>query len=283
MITLTLFLLVIVFSIIDIIFCLITLAIYDSDNALVFLLSFFLTETILFFLLVMVEVIRFVFYLNPALLKLKGSQEKQSIDKEYLSNTEFQDNFSPFVTFYNLLEHLLKEYACELVHSPQSIYKLQFFETLDILLENGIINGEAYILINELRTYRNALVHSLETDKTVNPMIYEELTRIYELIKALYESRNDENKKVQKIIELNNYTQNQMEKTLEHKLIKYLKECPFTSVSEIAGEFGYSKTFIMKKLKVMQDVGIIQSKRSGKINKWCVKQELAESASMIRK
>lgn len=263
---------IIAFSVIDIIFCLITLAIYKSD-IFIWYLPFFMTESILLFLLIMEEVIRFALYLNPSSLKIKGSQEKQIIDNEYQTTGESQDNFSAFITYYNLLEQLLKKYACELIQNTQSAYKLQFFEVLDILLENKIINKDIYNSINELRKYRNALVHSLESDKTVNPKIYEKLQKIYNLIKDIYENRNDEKVKDQKINTLFHYSEECRTSELEQKLFSYLKDFPSASISEIAERLGYSKASIVYKLNLLQRSGLIRNNHLGKTNNWEVVED----------
>ena len=189
---------IIIFSVIDIITCLIILAIYNEDNTFFLLLPFFLTEAILLFLFIMVEVIKFALYLNPASIKEKSMQVKHIIDDKYPSSNNTQTNFSDFITYYNILEQLLKEYACELIQSPQSAYKLNFFDILNILQQKEIINNNVYHLINNLRRYRNALVHSLNSDKSVNAVIYQELMDIYNLIRDIYKNRNNEKIKQKK-------------------------------------------------------------------------------------
>jgi uncharacterized membrane protein len=259
---------IVAFSIVAIIFSLITLAIY-SNSIFKHFLPFFLTESILLFLLVMAEVIGFVLYLNPSSLKIKGSQEKHNIDNEYGTKAVTADNFSPFITYYNLLEQQLNKYACELIQSPQSIHKLQFFESLDILLRNEIINRKAYNLLNDLRRYRNALVHSLDIDKTVNPTIYKELEDMYELINDIYQNRNNENFH-EKICKLYEYANTQGFNETEQNIIAYVSNNPTASISEISEHIGYSKASTTRKLKLLQESGLIQNQRIGKSNNWIV-------------
>ena len=93
-----------------------------------------MTETVIIFVYIMIELIRFVCYLNPNTIKEKGSLDKDSIDAEYKTKTvesEPSENFSPFITDYNLLEKLLKDFACFLIEPPNSTYKIQIFEALD--------------------------------------------------------------------------------------------------------------------------------------------------------
>lgn len=63
-----------------------------------------MTETVIIFVYIMIELIRFVCYLNPNTIKEKGSLDKDSIDAEYKTKTvesEPSENFSPFITDYN--------------------------------------------------------------------------------------------------------------------------------------------------------------------------------------
>lgn len=261
---------IIIFSVIDIIFCLITLAIYNEDNAFFLLLTFFLTEAILLFLLIMTEVIKFALYLNPTSIKEKSMKEKYIIDNEYSSNKENKNSFSSFITYYNLLEELLKQYACELTCSPQSMHNLHIFDALNILQQNQIINGRAYYLINDLRRYRNALVHSPDIDKSVNTVIYNELKDIYTLIHDIYMFKDNNDIKLQKINKLYDYTNRNHNNELDQRLLSYLKKHPSASLSELSKTFNYTKSGILKKLKLLQESGLIQQQESNGRRKWYV-------------
>ena len=46
-----------------------------------------MTETVIIFVYIMIELIRFVCYLNPNTIKEKGSLDKDSIDTEYKTKT----------------------------------------------------------------------------------------------------------------------------------------------------------------------------------------------------
>ena len=142
----------------------------------------------------MLFTINFVCYLNPSKIQEKGSIEKKEIEKGYSSSfSEKADTFSPFVTYYNLLEKLTKKFACNLINSEQAKFKIQLSEALDILLQHEIINRKIYYRINELRRDRNALVHSLDTDKTVDSVIYHDLENIYKLLQDMYDNYSNEN------------------------------------------------------------------------------------------
>lgn len=259
---------IIIFGISDIILCLITLAVYDDIFSCC--LPFFLTESILLFLLIMVEVLRFALYLNPFSIKNKGSQEKHILDSEHQSSAEYSTILGPFITYFNMLENVLKQYACDLIRSPQSIKRLQLSEALDILLSHEIIDRRAYDLIQELRRYRNALVHSFDDDKKVNPAIYEELEDIYKLIADIYESKDEKDNYQKKIRKLYEYTNTCVAKETETEIIAYLKEHPSATISEIAEGIGYSKESTICKLNRLQAKGLIQKRQIGKDSQWIV-------------
>lgn len=268
------------YSILDIALCLITLSIYNSRMKI--LLPCIMTETILLFLLIMFEVIWFALYLNPSAIKIQGSQEKRIIDSEYQRNTDYQDNdeiqdsFSSFVTKYNLLEHLVRQFACELIENLPLLPKLRFFEALDILRQHEIINLKAYSLINDLRRYRNALVHGLDSDKSVNPKIYNELKEIYDLLNDIHESYKNkgnlqEEDCAKKIENLYDYMNRHGIGALDKKMIEYLQNRSSASYADIANYMGFPRAYIISRLKLLQETGLIENQRIGKTNKWIVR------------
>ncbi|WP_370750410.1 MarR family transcriptional regulator [Eubacterium sp.] len=218
----------------------------------------------------MVEVIKFALYLKPTSIKDKSMQEKRIIDDEYPSNNNTQNNFSAFIASYNALEQLLKEYACELSQSSQSAYKLQFFDILNILQQNKIINNKVYYLIDNLRRYRNALVHSLDFDKSVNAVIYQELIDIYKLIQDVYQDRNNDEKRQNKIHNLYDYADKTQSNCFEDRLISFLKENPGSSFYELSKQFGYTNVTLSKKLRTLQKSGLIKEKGTKWNSKWYI-------------
>ena len=117
------FLFIIVFCIFDIIFCLMTIATY-SNNLNIYT-PFLMTESIILFVFVLIEIFRFVMYLNPNEVSEKGEKDKKEIDLLYEKNNDdklnSKDNlkatFSMFVTNYNQLEQTLIKLACKVINS----------------------------------------------------------------------------------------------------------------------------------------------------------------------
>lgn len=139
------FLFIIVFCILDIIFCLMTIATY-SNNLNIYT-PFLMTESIILFVFVLIEIFRFVMYLNPNEVSEKGEKDKKEIDLLYEKNNDdklnSKDNlkatFSMFVTNYNQLEQTLIKLARKVINSEDSYYKIKIFDALDILFNGGII------------------------------------------------------------------------------------------------------------------------------------------------
>ena len=257
---------IIILSIINILFCLIVLSIYN--NQLYTCLDFFMTETITIFIFIMLFTINFVCYLNPSKIQKKGSTEKKEIEKEYSSSSpEKTDTFSPFVTYYNLLERLIKTYACDLINSKPAILKIQIFEALDILLQHEIINRKIYNRINELRRYRNALVHSLDTDKTVDNIIYHDLEKIYKLLQDIYDNRSNENLVLESKQKLYEYSHKLGYGNVENKILEILSTHEASTI-EIAECLNISRSYVSKKLQTLQKLNLIERIDAGRQPKW---------------
>lgn len=264
---------IIILSAINIILCLTVIAIYD--NKFYIFSSFFMTESIIVFIFIMIELIRFVCYLNPKVINEKGSLDKDSIDAEYnrtTVNNESIENFSPFITDYNLLERLIKDFACYLIESPDSGHKIQIFDSLNILLRYEIINREIYSIIDEFRRYRNALVHSLDTDKSVNPSIYQKLVTIHKLLKSVYDTKISGNDKEfdAKRSELISYGESHGYNEIDYKILNYLTTHPNASLNDLSGYTNYSASAIRHRIATLQRLGAISRMGEGKQTKWKV-------------
>lgn len=271
------FIYIIIFSIVNIILCLLVIATYD--NTYNKFTPFFMTESIIVFIFIMTELLRFVHYLNPSTIRKMGSHDKDSIDTEYQNTTpqnEASENFSSFITNYNVLEKLVKDFACNLIDSPDSAYKIQFFDSLNILLHNEIINRETYSIIDEFRRYRNALVHSLDTDKSVNPSIYQKLDVIYKLLKAVYDARiskSDQEFETNKI-ELMHYSETHGYNEIDRKILNYLKTRPNASLRELAEHTNHTVASMHHRIVNLQKIGVVTKTGQGKHMKWQVNSNI---------
>ena len=248
--------------------CLIVLAVYKGNFTN--LSPFFMTETMLIFVFAMIEVIEFVRYLNPNAISEKSSNDKKTIDSEYKTDsTNSSETFSPFITYYNLLEKLLKDFAHKLTNSTSPPYNIRYTEALDILLYNKIISKESYSMINEFRYYRNALVHSLNSDKSVNPLIYNNLEKTYTLLKELYNTylKNGEISQEQQNNLLTYSSQSGYSET-DKRILEYLANHPLATTRDISEHLNYTNASVHRRLLNLQNLGIIQKIHKGKYVLW---------------
>lgn len=263
---------VIIFSVIDILMCIFMLSIYN--NWLAILSPFLSVQAIIIFIFIMIEIIYFVNFLNPKKLNEMGSSEKKSIEKDFNANlsTKSDVSFDSFITTYNLLEKLLRDYACELVGGDYFSTKFQIMNALNVLVKYEIINKETLSIINEIRRYRNALVHSLETDKSVNQNICIQLENIYNNLKEIYENRANNELSAEKRNNLYNYSKNLGFGERENKVIDYISKNDSASISELSEYLGLSRAGTIRTINTLQELGILENIGKSKYTRWALKK-----------
>lgn len=263
---------IIILSAIDILLCILILCIYNNKFSIIS--PFLMNQSILLFIFIMIEIVCFVNFLNPNKIKEKGSADKETIELTFENNleTSLDDiSFSQFITYYNLLEKLIKDYACELLDGPNSYNNFKIMDSIYVLIKYEIISKQISKIIDELRRYRNALVHSLDTDKTVNRGAYQELKNIYSTLKDIYDNRtNPELFNEKRVAFLNNYAQLEYGE-IENRIIKYLKEHSQASISELSNYLGLARPTAIKKLNYLQELGIIKNIGTKQRTKWSLK------------
>ena len=111
------FLFIIVFCIFDIIFCLMTIATY-SNNLNIYT-PFLMTESIILFVFVLIEIFRFVMYLNPNEVSEKGEKDKKEIDLLYEKNNDDK---------LNSKDNLKATWACGHFFRPLCLYSFYNLE-----------------------------------------------------------------------------------------------------------------------------------------------------------
>lgn len=225
----------------------------------------------------MFEVIAFASCLRPNAIKEKGSVAKKAIESAYpaeILNTQ-GTSYSPFLTYYNLLENILVNFACTLTSSSYQTNIIPSFEALDILLCKGIINRETYSIVDEFLLYRNAIVHSLDTDKTVNPILFSELEKIYILLNAAYEAyiSKDESAFRTHQDKLLFYTASHGYGEIDKKIMHYLATKNAASLREISEHIHYSAACTRRRIGTLQKLGIIIQTGRKKRSLWTINPE----------
>lgn len=208
--------------------------------------------------------------LNPNALSNLSKEELKSINKEYGDKDK---DFKPFVAYYNRLEALIIGYATELMNQELKLTKsykyvsnekkqIQIIQALEILNMKEIINRNIFIKIDELRRYRNALVHSLE-DQKVNPTIFEELKTIYEKLYEIYQSKDDNELWREKIRNLCQYAEKIRLSELDRKILDIIESDSNIKVVEIANTLEISKATASRKLRILQNNRLIEKRKDG--------------------
>ena len=111
-------------------------------------------------------------------------------------------------------------------------------DALDILIDRKIISRKCYAKINELRLYRNSLVHSTENTKTINPILFETLQRLCELFSVI-EKANDTKSYSNARNELDIYI-NSLLSNVDETILNFLIDHPKADIRDIAGSLNIS-------------------------------------------
>lgn len=215
----------------------------------------FLNQSIL---LCVVSVILFLAFgcslLNPKALSNLNNKALSAVNNEY---TEADLQLRPFIEFYNRLENLIFTYATELAEKDlgQDVrhdnkgrqVRMQIFQALDILNMHEIINGDIYTKINELRRYRNALVHSTDGIK-VNSTIFSELQEMYKKINSIYIYRDNEEVKKEKINELYEYGRKVSLNERDKEILQLMYNQPDITIKELSLKLSRSRADISRKI-----------------------------------
>ena len=231
------------------------------------MVSFGMTEAILLLGIIIFALLEFSAYLSPDTIKVMGSKDKAMYDEQKIETND-KYAFPKFITFYNQLEEIIKFIAANRVDSPELIYKLQIREAISILLDYRIINYQTQNVIQEIRMYRNALVHSSEDDKNVSNDMYERLLGILSYmrnIKACIVEGKDYDVYVEKLSE---YTSNLKMTKAEEKMLDFIHTHHSVSLSEISEYIGFSNKATLNKLYQLMNMNKVTKVGSGRFTKW---------------
>lgn len=150
---------------------------------------FIINESILLFMLGIVSTLVFgIMLLDPEKLDKEISKMKKQAEAYYQSNASAKaGDFREFLRTYNQLETIIIDFAKNLVYNQQQYYrnyKPQIIQSLKVLGGNEVINGALMTEINELRMYRNGLVHGV--DFNVSQDACNRISTIYAVLKNAY-------------------------------------------------------------------------------------------------
>lgn len=198
--------------------------------------------------------------LNPNALSNLNSEALEEVNNDY----EQKDlQFRPFIEVYSKLESLIIKYASELIgkdtdcsdDKTNAKYKnMHTTQALRILQMNEIINEDIFLKIDELRRYRNALMHSEEHEK-VNSEVYNDLQEMYRLLYAVYEVQNDVVVRNERIKELYKFGRRVSLSKREKEILKLIYSNPNITLKELSCKLSYSRTSMSHKLEGLRKSG----------------------------
>lgn len=151
---------------------------------------FIINESVLLFLIGIIVTLTFgVMLLDPEKLE-KEITVLQKKAEEYYHNTpsDASGDFREFLKTYNKLEHLIIQFAGIFIEEQKysrNPSRPQIIESLKLLNRNKIINDKLLNEINELRMFRNALVHGV--DFTISQNVCIRIDEIYHTLKDAYD------------------------------------------------------------------------------------------------
>lgn len=165
------------------------IGIIDLHNWMV-VYPFIINESVSLFLIGIVAVLTFgTMLLDPGKLDKEIKKMKKSAEKYYQSEaSSISGDFRDFLKTYNLLEHLIIDFAEECIKERKDYrydYRPQIIQSIKVLNLCQIINGSLMNEINELRMYRNGLVHGVDFNVTQD--VCERISVIYNTLQHAFE------------------------------------------------------------------------------------------------
>ena len=173
-----------------------------------------INESVLLFILGIVSILLFgVMLLDPEKLDKEIKRQAESVREQ--ESTDRPGDFTEFLKYYNLLQEVIINFASSLVYNKEvSIqafrnYKPQIIQSLKVLNGKQIINSALSAEIDDLRMYRNGLVHGVDfkipqsaCDRVAK--IYNAINKVYEIYKKDSKETNALNAAIKEVYDLTN-------------------------------------------------------------------------------
>ncbi len=258
-------------SIFSIVFSILVISIFRNNYLCITI--FFMLETTTLFVFLLGKIYAFINSASPATIEKEKASEKKDIEASYKEESNVEEkSLGTFITYYNLLENSIKDLAQNLVLKTNQTVPLQLLDALDILEDQNIISPKCYGQINDLRLYRNSLVHSTDSDKNVNGTLYQILETIYLLFSKISSTySNNQTLDTALITELKQYVDS-LPINIDIELFNFLVIHPSATLYDIAGNFNISAHFTHKKLEKMVSYGLLEKQKEKRYTKWRLAQ-----------
>lgn len=172
---------IIILSIADIGLCLLALSVVRTYKVLFDLIS---TEAVVIFIFLMIRLFLFCSILNPMEIQKSSLAIKEAMNSEYKGSST-RVGYIEFIDAWNQLYEGLMRLANDIERNKNNQSVKHWYEIIRCLKSNGIINEPCVKMLSDLQRYRNALVHSVDSQKMVNKEIFEKAIRLKELFQRL--------------------------------------------------------------------------------------------------
>lgn len=162
--------------------------IIDMYNWLI-IYPFVINQGVILFIVLTISILAFgIALLDPNKLDKEVKRLKNDAEKYYKSSASAEGDFREFLKSYNLLEHLIINFAEACLRENKRFlydYKPQIIQSLKMLTKCDIIDHILINEINELRMYRNALVHGI--DFSIAQEVCNRIQKIYKTLNEAFE------------------------------------------------------------------------------------------------
>ncbi len=152
------------------------------------LYPFVINEGVALFVVLVTEILVFgIMLLDPNKLDKEVRRLKRDAERYYQSRSSEEGDFREFLKTYNMLEHLIINFAEACLSENKSFlynYRPQIIQSLKVLVKSQIVNYNLMDEINELRMYRNALVHGI--DFSIAQEVCSRILEIYEALNSAF-------------------------------------------------------------------------------------------------
>ena len=152
---------------------------------------FIINQCVLLFVLSLISVLTFGgMLLDPD--KLDKEVKRQLHLAAANTVTDKAGDFTEFLKYYNLLQEVIINFAKSLVYNKEvnifefRQYKPQIIQSLRVLAIKEVINGTLREEIDNLRMYRNGLVHGINF--SISQSVIDRVVKIYKAIDNAYEA-----------------------------------------------------------------------------------------------
>ena len=154
-----------------------------------FAYPFVINQGVLLFIVSLISILAFGgMLLDPDKL---DKEIKRQVSNATTKPVDKAGDFTEFLKYYNMLQDTIIAFASSLVYNKEvnifefRQYKPQIIQSLRVLLITEVINGALREEIDNLRMYRNGLVHGVNF--TISQSVIDRVMQIYSVIEAAHE------------------------------------------------------------------------------------------------